>query len=124
MESQKRFTVVSVLLSFIFIVRLISSIMTDTVSIIELLNWGALVYMAFMISYLYPQFKNKDERTNAIKQKGAYFSICIVLFVLIILIALMQFNIVVLTSVELIRIIVSVVIIVIWTSWFLLSKRM
>ncbi|WP_440895335.1 hypothetical protein ACS127_12280 [Amphibacillus sp. Q70] len=114
----------SVLLLFIFIIRLISSITTDTVSIIELLNWGALAYMAFIISYLYPQFKHKDERTKAIKQKGTYYSICIVLFVLIVLTALMQFNIVILTSIELIRILVSVIIISIWTSWFFLSKQM
>ncbi|MEW5553120.1 hypothetical protein ABGT22_24930 [Peribacillus frigoritolerans] len=124
MASQKNYLIVGLLLSFLFIVRLILSLMTDAVSVVELLNWGTLAYMGFAISYLYPQFKDKDERTEAIRQKGMYHSLYIVLVVLIALMVLIEFNTLTLTTIEIVRVMISVIIITIWTSWIFLSKRM
>ncbi len=124
MASQKRFLIIGILISFIFAVRLVLSLMTDTVSVVELLNWGSLAYMTFAIGHLYPQFKQKDERVDAIRQKGMYQSIFLVLVVLIALMVLVQFNILVITTLEVIRVMISVIIITIWTNWIILSKKM
>jgi len=124
MGSQRSYLIIGILFSFIFVVRLVLSIMTNSVSIVELLNWGSIAYMVFAISYLYPQFKHKDERIEAIRQKGTYQSIFIVLVVLIALMLLVQFNMLTLTTLEIVRVMISVIILSIWTSWVILSKKM
>lgn len=124
MASQKRFFIIGILFSFIFAVRLVLSLMTDTLSVVELLNWGTLAYMAFAIGHLYPQFKQKDERVDAIRQKGMYQSIFVVIVVLIALMVLVQFNMLMITTLEIIRVMISVTFIIIWTNWIILSKKM
>jgi hypothetical protein len=127
MASPKKFLILSMLFLFIFVVRLVLSLMTNTVSsvlVVELLNWGTIAYMAFAIYYLYPQFKHKDERVNAIRQKGTYQSIFIVLVILMILMLLVRFNMLALTTIEILRVMISVIIITIWSSWIILSKKM
>ncbi|WP_456276306.1 hypothetical protein [Bacillus sp. AK128] len=124
MVSQKSFFIAGLLISFIFIVRFVLFFMTTSVSIIELINWGSLAYMTFAISHLYPQFKHKDERIDAIRQKGMYYSIFIVLVMLIVLMLMIQLNLLALSSLEIVRVLISVIIVSIWTNWIILSKRM
>lgn len=80
--------------------------------------------MVFAFDHLYPQFNQKDERVDAIRQKGMYQSIFIVLAILIVLMVLIQFNLLMITTLELIRIIISVIIVTIWTNWVILSNKM
>lgn len=100
--------------------------MTGQLSGIEVFNFGAIIYMIFAIIYLYPQFKDNDERTKLIRQKGMYYTVFIVLFVLLIVIGLNQFNIIALTltPVEIMRSILSLILVTLWTSWIILSERM
>lgn len=121
------YQLMAVALTIVFLTRLFVLISVGSIEVeqvIELSNWGALTYMAIAISYLYPQFKDKDERANAIRQKGMYYSMFIVLFIVMILLILIQSNIVALTAIEIIRILISVIIISIWTCWIFLSKKM
>ncbi|MFS0671915.1 permease [Ornithinibacillus sp. 179-J 7C1 HS] len=80
--------------------------------------------MAFIISYLYPQFKENDERSKQIKQKGMYYTIFIILLTLIALNLLIQFDILEFSVLEVVRILISLVIVTFWTTWLILSKRM
>ena len=124
MSSQRKFLITGLLFSIIFIVRLVQLFLTGNVSIVELFNWASLVYMAFAIAHLYPQFQSKDERMEAIRQKGMYITVFIILVALIALMVLIQFNIFTFTTLEFIRVMISLVIITIWTCWIILSKEM
>lgn len=124
MASQRNYLIVGIFLSFIFTTRLVLSFNTNSVSFIELLNWGSLVYMAFALFYLYPHFKDNDERTKLIRQKGMYFSIFIVISVLVVLLALIQFTTVNISTLNILRTLISITIIAIWTSWIILAKKL
>ncbi|WP_242221332.1 hypothetical protein [Bacillus cereus group sp. BfR-BA-01380] len=123
MTSRRNFYIIGCLFIFILSVRLVLSIMTDSVSFIELLMWGALAFLGFTGGYLYPQFKNEDERVKLIKQKGMYFSGVAVLSYFMISLVLIQYNIVSLTTVEIIRLLMSLTIITIFSSWIVLSHK-
>lgn len=124
MASQRKFTVIGFMFTIIFMVRLAQYLQSETASVVELINLGSLAFMAYAIGHLYPQFKQRDERVDAIKQKGMYLTVFIVLVGLIALMGLIQFNIIKLTALEMIRVIISLVIITIWSCWLIFSKRM
>ncbi|GIO25675.1 hypothetical protein [Ornithinibacillus bavariensis] len=124
MAINKNFVFVGALLTIIFLTRLTLSVITHDISFVEILNWGSIAYMAFVIAYLYPQFKEEDERTKQIKQKGMYYSVFIVLFVLVSLLALIRFEVIEMDAITIIRMMISFIIISIWTSWLILAKRM
>lgn len=124
MASQRKFTVIGFMFTIIFMVRLVQYLQSETASVVELINWGSLAFMAYAICHLYPQFKQRDERVDAIKQKGMYLTVFIVLIGLIALMVLIQLNMITLTTLEIIRFLISFVIITIWTCWLILSKRM
>lgn len=124
MASQRKFTVIGFMFTIIFMVRLAQYLQSETASVVELINWGSLAFMAYVIAHLFPQFKHRDERVDAIKQKGMYLTVFIVLIGLIALMVLIQLNMITLTTLEIIRFLISFVIITIWTCWLILSKRM
>lgn len=128
MASRKNFFIIGVLLSLIFVVRLFLFFMTDNkdsiVYAVELLNWGTLAVMAFCYGYLFPQFKEKDERTQSIRQKGIYYAMFVMIISLIIIMLLIQYGIVTLTTIVVVRILISIVFITISLSWVILSKKM
>ncbi|MGG3754291.1 hypothetical protein ABEW49_18970 [Bacillus anthracis] len=121
--SQRNFYIVGCLFVFIFCVRLVLGIMTNSVSPIELLMWGALAFLGFAGGYLYPQFKNEDERVKLIKQKGMYISGILLLIYFVISILLIQYNVISLTTIEMLRILMPLTIITIFSSWIVLSKK-
>jgi uncharacterized membrane protein YobD (UPF0266 family) len=112
----------------IFFVRLLVLILAETslgsTELIELSNWGALAFMGCSIVYLFPQFKNNDERVKMIKQKGLYYVIFFSLLCLCILNILIQPEVLALTSLEVVRLLLSIIIIAVWASWIVLSKRL
>lgn len=50
--------------------------------------------MVFCIAYIYPQFKDNDERSKRIKEKGMFFSYFFILGYSIILMGLFQFKVI------------------------------
>lgn len=128
MASRKNYFIVGILLSFIFIVRAVLMLLTDSIAsaenIVELINWGSIAFMAFCYSYLYPQFKEKDERTNSIRQKGIYYSMFMVLASLIVIMVLIQYGIIVLPTIILVRFMFSLILVTTALSWVILSKQM
>ncbi|PAD83789.1 hypothetical protein CHH57_07965 [Niallia circulans] len=128
MASQKNYFIVGILLTFIFVIRLILFFMTDNkesaVYFVELLNWGSIAIMAFCYSYLYPQFKEKDERTQSIRQKGIYYSMFLVIISLIAMMLLIQYGVIALSTILVVRIMISLIIIIMSLSWVILSKQM
>ncbi|MDQ0226518.1 hypothetical protein [Metabacillus niabensis] len=121
--SQRNFNILGVLFAFIFAVRVFMGLSTNSLSIVELLSWGTLSYLSFAAGYLYPQFKEKDERSELIKQKGMHYSMFFVLVFFIATLLGNQFNIFGLELIEMIQIVIALTIITIFTSWIIMAKK-
>ncbi len=121
--SRRNFNILGVLFVLIFAVRVFMGLSTNSLSIVELLTWVTLSYLCFAAGYLYPQFKEKDERTELIKQKGMRYSMIFVLVFFIVALLGNQFNIFNLEIIEMIQIIIALTIITIFTSWIIMAKK-
>lgn len=122
MALKKGYFIIGIIFTFIFAFKLVSAI-TNSSSYIEALIWGAFTYMCFALSYLFPQFQKKDERMNLIRQKGLYYSFFALMIYFIIIIVLIQVGIIALTSLEIASVLISLMVITMWTSWIILSRR-
>ncbi|MCM2978642.1 hypothetical protein M3592_24620 [Priestia aryabhattai] len=122
MALKKGYFLIGIMFTFIFGFKLVSAI-TNSASYIEALIWGAFTYMCFALSYLFPHFQKKDERMNLIRQKGLYYSFFALMIYLFIAIALIKIGIIALTSLEIASVLISLMVITMWTSWIILSKR-
>ncbi|MFD3449560.1 hypothetical protein ACFDTO_33825 [Microbacteriaceae bacterium 4G12] len=123
MISRRSFYIVGCLFVFILGVRLVLGMMTNSVSFVELLMWGTLAFLGFAGGYLYPQFKDEDERVKLIKQKGMYVSGIAILIYFTISMALIKYNIIYLATTEMIEILMALTIITTFSSWIILSKK-
>ncbi|MCY8315943.1 hypothetical protein MOC71_04105 [Bacillus vallismortis] len=123
MKLQKVYFIIGVLFTMILLTKTFFQIATHSVSFTELLMWGALSYLSFAAGYIYPHFKEKDERANLIKQKGMQYTLYFVLIYCVMIMFSMQFSTVALSAVEIMRILVSLTIITTFSSWVILSKK-
>ncbi|MGD6877132.1 hypothetical protein [Bacillus infantis] len=128
MATRRNYMLLAGLFVCIFLLRLLVLLLAGSsfgsTDLIELSNWGALAFMGCSIAYLLPQFKNNDERVKMIKQKGLYYVILFSLLCLVILNIFIQTEVLALTSLEVVRLLLSIIIIAVWTSWIILSKRL
>ncbi|WP_186579459.1 hypothetical protein [Aquibacillus kalidii] len=123
MASRKSFYFIGILLFFIFVVRLILFVMTDTFSISEILSWGGLAFMSFAIGYLQPQLVQKDERMQYIKQKTMNFSLFAIIGYILLLMIGLQTNLFIVTAEEVLGILIGLTAITIWMIWIIVAKR-
>jgi hypothetical protein len=84
---------------------------------------GSMAVMSFCLSYLSPQFKQKDERMKLIRQKGMFFSYFAILSYYIIFSTLLQFEIISITALELVNILIALTISTVFLSFVIVSKR-
>src|SRR5690606_40246574 len=63
----------------------------------------SLAVMSFCLSYLAPQFSQKDERARVIREKGMFFSGLAFLIYSVILTTALQFNLISLSAIEAIK---------------------
>jgi hypothetical protein len=82
----------------------------------------AMAIMSFCLSYLFPQFIQKDERMKLIRQKGMFYSFFAFLIYSIIFTTLFQFEVIHLTALEAINIITALIISTVFVSWVVLAK--
>ncbi|WP_153464926.1 permease [Sediminibacillus terrae] len=109
------------LLLFVFLAD--AAILTgDTVFLSQNLIWLAMAVMAFCLSYLFPQFIQKDERMKLIRQKGIFFSFFAFLAYSVVLTTFLQTNLIHLTGLEAVNILTSLMICTVFVSWVVLSK--
>ncbi|MFC6333861.1 permease [Paenibacillus septentrionalis] len=83
----------------------------------------SLTVMCFCLAYLYPQFKQKDERTTYIRQKGMFISYFALLFYYFILMTIIQFELLTLTAMDVLYILCSLTIITVFLSWVILARQ-
>ncbi|MFD1412436.1 hypothetical protein [Oceanobacillus jeddahense] len=88
----------------------------------ELVYFGVTI-MSFCLAYLYPQFKENDERTKKIRERGMFFSYFIILGSMIILMPLFQFGVVHLNGYQTVSILATLAIVSVFSSFVVLSKR-
>lgn len=88
----------------------------------ELVFLGTTV-MSFCLSYLYPQFKENDERSKRIRERGMFFSYFFILGYMIILMLLFQFEIIDLNGYQTVCLLATLTIITVFSSFVVLSKR-
>jgi len=82
----------------------------------------ALSIMSFCISYLYPQFIQKDERMKLIRQKGMFYSYFAMIFYYIILSASLHFHFIALDATQVLNILISLHVSTVFISLVILSK--
>lgn len=82
----------------------------------------AMSVMSFCLSYLYPQFKQKDERMKLIREKGMFFSFIATMCYLIFFNLALQFEFVALTATELLQILTTLIIGTVFVSFVVVSK--
>ncbi|KAA6447316.1 hypothetical protein VSK91_09245 [Bacillus swezeyi] len=123
MAYRKSCYIIGGLFVFIFVVQMVVGIAAGSLSLIELLMLGALAFLSFAAGYLYPQFKQKDERSQLIRQKGMEYSMIALSVYFLVLILGMQLGFITLAAVDVVRVLVSLQIMTIFSSWIILSKK-
>ncbi|MBU9674477.1 permease [Planococcus sp. CP5-4] len=102
---------------------LLAAFMDNSAPLSETYMILSMSIMAFSLSYLYPQFAQKDERMQLIRQKGMFFSFLAFLFYSFALNSLLEFNIIYLTASDAITLLTALMISTLFTSWVFLARR-
>lgn len=82
----------------------------------------AMAVMSFCLSYLYPQFKQKDERMKLIRQKGMFASFIAMMIYLIVFIIGLQLDFFTITANQLVHILTALMICTVFISFVVYSK--
>lgn len=112
----------SIFLLFSLLLSL-APITTGTFPIGQELVMFSISVVAFCLAYLYPQFKENDERSKLIRQKGMFYSYFIIIGYLMIMSGLFQFNIIYLNGIQTLYVIQTLIIITVFLSFVVLSKK-
>ncbi|TFE00798.1 permease [Jeotgalibacillus sp. R-1-5s-1] len=83
----------------------------------------AIAVMCFSLSYLQPQFKQRDERMKMIRSKGMYFSFFISLGYINLFILLFELDLLMLEATTVLYILIALMLSTVFLSWVVLSKR-
>ncbi|MBA2173776.1 permease [Halobacillus locisalis] len=117
------FKVMGAILSIQFLFVLIVSLLAgDRISFFSLPLLSTAV-IAFSMSYLHPQFRQKDERMRLIRYKGLFFSFFAILGYMFIMMTLLQFNMIDINAIEVLQILSALFISTVFLSWVFVAKR-
>ncbi|WP_241655907.1 permease [Halobacillus litoralis] len=83
----------------------------------------SMAILAFSMSYLHPQFRQKDERMKMIRYKGLFYSFFAMMGYLSLLLLLMEFNIMILSAEEVVQLLIALNMSTVFLSWVVLSKK-
>ncbi|QDP41951.1 hypothetical protein [Radiobacillus deserti] len=83
----------------------------------------SMTVMSFCLAYLYPQFKENDERTKRIRERGMFFSYFFILGYMVILMSLFQYNVLDLNGYQTVSLLAMLTIVTVFSSFVILSKR-
>ncbi|MFA9456788.1 permease [Halalkalibacter sp. AB-rgal2] len=78
--------------------------------------------MCFCLAYLYPQFKQKDERMRRIREKGMFASFIALMVYFILFIFGLQLEFITLNANELLYVLIALMITTIFVSFVIYSK--
>ncbi len=115
--SKKTYYIVGSLFLLIFITRLFLGFSTGDISFVELLAWGTLAYISFIGANVFPGLQGNDERVKYIKQKSLSRSAILIALFVAILVMFSVLGDVVLTTTQLLTIIICFSILCIFTFY-------
>lgn len=121
--SPKAFIIVGCLFLAMTIFMIFAGIMAKSAPPSQTYSLIALAIMSFSMSYLYPQFKQNDERMKLIRYKGLTFSFLALVAYYIVLSGIIQFNILRLTAMDVLNILAALTISTVFISMVILAKR-
>ncbi|REJ05788.1 permease [Halobacillus trueperi] len=79
--------------------------------------------LSFSMSYLYPQFKQKDERMKWIRHKAVFYSFFIMMGVMGIFHLMISLQVVVLSAVDLLSVLLALNIVTVFLTMVILARR-
>ncbi len=79
--------------------------------------------MCFCLSYLYPQFKENDERSKKIKERGMFFSYIFIMGYMLVFLMLFQFEGFMLDGYQTVSLLAALSMSTVFISFVVLSKR-
>jgi hypothetical protein len=82
----------------------------------------SLTVLSFCMHYLYPQFKQKDERMKVIREKGIFYSYFAILVFHVIFMTLLQFDVIHLTAMNLLNVLTSLTIMAVFISMVIVAR--
>ncbi|PGO34139.1 permease [Bacillus cereus] len=121
--SQKYFVIMGIIFLIMSGTMILAGIMTHSAPPIPTYTVLAMAIMCFCLSYLHPQFKEKDERMKLIRYKGMFFSFfALTAYYLLFSIGL-NLKVITLSAVELLNILMALTMSTVFISFVVLSKR-
>lgn len=89
---------------------------------VQIYSPALMTIIAFSSSYLYPQMRQKDERSKFVKQKAMYYSYIALISYLIILLWLLQFEMIRISAIHAVSLILFLTFGTLFTLMVVLSK--
>ncbi|WP_018922602.1 hypothetical protein [Salsuginibacillus kocurii] len=102
---------------------LVSSIMVGVAPNFIIFPLISFAIMCFSLYYLYPQFRQKDERMKAIRERGMFFSYFALIIYFFFFWTVLQFDLFFITARELLQILIALTISTVFLSFVVVSKR-
>lgn len=121
--SQKYFVIMGIIFLFMSGFMILTGIMTHSAPPAITYPLLGMMIMSFCLSYLHPQFKEKDERMKLIRYKGMFFSFfALTAYYLLFSIGL-NLKILTLSATELLNILMALTMSTVFISFVVLAKR-
>ncbi|MCP9278360.1 permease [Bacillus wiedmannii] len=121
--SQKYFVIMGIIFLFMSGFMILTGIMTHSAPPEITYPLLGMMIMSFCLSYLHPQFKEKDERMKLIRYKGMFFSFfALTAYYLLFSIGL-NLKILTLSATELLNILMALTMSTVFISFVVLAKR-
>ncbi|PFZ73462.1 permease [Bacillus toyonensis] len=122
-DSQKYFVFMGIIFLIMGVFMILAGIMTHSAPPSPTYTLLAMMIMCFCLSYLHPQFKEKDERMKLIRYKGMFFSFfALTAYYLLFSIGL-NLKVMTLSAVELLNILMALTMSTVFISFVVLAKR-
>ncbi|WP_080848334.1 permease [Cytobacillus gottheilii] len=123
MESRKTYFVMGIFFTIIGGFVGFAGIMADSAPISITYILLAMAYMSFCLSYLFPQFKENDERVKLIKQKGMFASFLAIMLYLILFQFSLQLGWLEVSALQMLHILATLMICTVFSSFVIYSKK-
>ncbi|MFZ3198239.1 MAG: permease [Bacillus mycoides] len=121
--SQKYFVIMGIIFLFMSGFMILTGIMTHSAPPAITYPLLGMMIMSFCLSYLHPQFKEKDERMKLIRYKGMFFSFFALTAYYLLFSFGLNLKIITLSATELLNILMALTMSTVFISFVVLSKR-
>ncbi|MGD7045950.1 permease [Jeotgalibacillus proteolyticus] len=119
----RTFFIAGLFLAFFGGLLIFAGIMADAPPLPAAYMQLALSVVSFCMSYLYPQFKQKDERMKEIRKQGVYYSYFAILGYLFLFLLLLQVELISWDALLILNVLSALAISTVFVSWVILAKR-